>query len=41
MWQWYCRCMCPIMTNGFYVFFRLAGQVRPIPRMHRPEYTFL
>jgi hypothetical protein len=38
MWQWYCRCMCPIMTNGFYVFFRVAGQESPLPRMHRPRY---
>jgi hypothetical protein len=34
MWQWYCRCMCPIMTNGFYVFFRFcrAGGVARVDR---------
>jgi hypothetical protein len=39
MWQWYCRCMCLIMTNGFYVFFGIACQVSPNPRMQRPERT--
>ena len=39
MWQWYCRCMCLIMTNGFHVFFRVAGQGSPIRRMQRPERT--
>ena len=37
MWQWYCRCMCLILTNGFYVFLRLSGQASPIPQVQRPE----
>ena len=37
MWQWYCRFMCPIMTNGFYVFFRLAGQEGGDPVEKRPS----
>jgi hypothetical protein len=37
MWQWYCRCMCLIMTNEFHVFFSVAGQASPISRMQCPD----
>lgn len=37
MWQWYWRCMCPIVTNGCYVFFVVADLASPIQQVQRPE----